>query len=292
MVRRLISEDIELGLFMDESVAPIKGDRGQLDQVIINLCVNARDAMPAGGKIIIRVSNVSFDDTTDDVPVSAGVTDYVRISVSDTGRGIDEGLIDRIFEPFFTTKAVEHGSGLGLATVYAIVERHGGTVHAVSPPGEGATFEVFLPALPIGKAVVRTRQSTSAVAGSVLARLVLIVEDDDSVRRFVDRILERAGYLTKTAGDGVEALEVLEAGLTPDLIILDAIMPRMNGLEFYEKLRARGYDTPVILSSGYNPENFAGRLEDDSRIVSVPKPYSRDALLRAIERFLRQNGAN
>ncbi|MEX0941518.1 MAG: ATP-binding protein [Pseudomonadales bacterium] len=287
MVRRLIGEDVELELFVDESVAPVKGDRGQLDQVIINLCVNARDAMPRGGKIIIRVSNVSYDGDADAVPVSVTGTDFVRIAVSDTGHGVDAELVPRIFEPFFSTKTVDQGTGLGLATVYAIVQKHGGTVQVMSPPGEGATFEILLPALTIGSAkLVTTRSSSSSMDEPVRESLILIVEDDDSVRRFVDRILERAGYSTSAAGDGIEALEMLDSGLAPDLIVLDAIMPRMNGLEFYDKIRALGYQTPVILSSGYNPESFSSRFEEDPMVVSVPKPYSRDALLRAIENIL------
>ena len=212
--------------------------------------------------------------------------DFVRLGVIDTGSGMEEKLLDRIFEPFFTTKPVDQGSRLGLATFYGIAEGHGGFVHVTSRLGEGSTFEVYFPIVDgsVGKNIDAGSAPTTVPPPGQIE--ILIVEDDEPVGNFAARVLSRAGYITRTACDVAEALEILAGDWSPGLIVTDAIMPRMNGFEMYKILRAGGSNVPIIFSSGYSANSFAAEVRSDPRVALVPKPYTKESMLSAIANLL------
>lgn len=268
MLGRLLRENIEIRTELGSEHPSILADPGQLEQVLLNLAVNARDAMPAGGVVSIRTHSGA---------------DVVTLEVSDTGAGMDEHTRERIFNPFFTTKAPGEGTGLGLSTVYGIVSSAGGEIGVESKLGEGTTFTVRFPRIPV-KTVERASAPRELVHGA--GQRILLVEDEEMVRAVTAEMLSRAGYTVVTANDGEDALRVLEQEEQPfDLLFTDLMMPRMTGTELAVQLRARGHDLPVVYSSGY-AQNVLVDDEPDDRTVVLSKPFTGEALSSAVHGLL------
>ena len=278
LLRRLIGENIELKVVHGRDLGLVRVDQGQLEQVIINLAVNGRDAMPSGGTLTIRTTN-----TTTAAPIRRGHEvmprgDYILVQVADTGVGIPKENLERIFEPFFSTKEVGSGTGLGLSTVYGIVRQTGGFVFVDSEPGQGATFSIYLPRLDANEATApRTEAGEAAGQGRDLtgAGTVLLVEDEDPVRLFSARALRNKGYRVLEAKSGEAALELLTQGKeTIDLVVTDVVMPRMDGPALVRAVRETHPDMKVIFISGYTEDAFRKRLDSDTEIHFLPKPFS------------------
>ncbi|HQO26675.1 MAG TPA: PAS domain S-box protein [Acidobacteriota bacterium] len=281
MLRRLIGEDIELVLRLSADLGNIRGDMDQLQQVVMNLAVNARDAMPGGGRLILQTENTTLADGNAVLP--PGV--YVSISVIDTGCGMDADTLSHMFEPFFTTKERGKGTGLGLSTVYGIVKQHGGHIEAVSQPGQGTTFRILFPrveAPPSGEADLAEEEP----AGRGSARL-LVVEDEAMVRKMVCDILRSHGYRVMEAAGPDEALGLMAAESEPvDLVLTDVIMPRMNGRELYERLRQIQPGVRVLYMSGYPAEVIAEQGLVREAIHFLQKPFSVRTFLETLRGVL------
>lgn len=266
---RIIGEDILLTTYLPDTPLMVMMDRGQIEQVLMNLAANARDAMPDGGILNIAVSQVEGEGT---ILEREGCRpgDYALITVSDTGTGIDEATQQRIFEPFFTTKVLGKGTGLGLSMAYGIVRRHGGVMHVYSEPGEGATLKIYLP-LRDQKEHATSAQRAKPLPGG--DETILLVEDDPEVLEINKCLLERAGYMVLSALDGIEALELFTRGSDAiALVVLDVIMPGMNGKEVYEKLKACKDNVKVLFATGYTSDilNSKGVVRESFNFISKP----------------------
>jgi two-component system cell cycle sensor histidine kinase/response regulator CckA len=278
LLRRLIGENIELKVVHGRELGPIKVDQGQLEQVIINLAVNARDAMPSGGTLTIRTANIRSAQAQRRGHEVMPAGDYVLIEVADTGVGIPGGNLARIFDPFFSTKELGSGTGLGLSTVYGIVKQTGGFVFVDSYPGRGAVFEIYLPRHQATEASMSARlDANEAPTGKDLTGCVtvLLVEDEDPVRKFAARALRNKGYNVIEAESGEAALEVIRnAAEKIDLLITDVVMPRLDGPGLVREVREIRSDIKVIFISGYAEDAFRQRLDSDSDIDFLSKPFS------------------
>ncbi|WP_236024693.1 PAS domain-containing hybrid sensor histidine kinase/response regulator [Arenibaculum pallidiluteum] len=292
LLRRLIGENIELRMLHGRDLGLVKVDQGQLEQVIINLVVNARDAMPEGGRLTIVTGNHSADQPVRRESEEMPPGDYVMIEVIDTGFGIPKENLSRIFEPFFSTKEVGAGTGLGLSTVYGIVRQTGGFVFVDSAPGEGAKFTIYLPRYKEQPAAegataredVRER-GTADLTGS---GNIMLVEDEDAVRVFSARALRNKGYQVLEARSGEQALEMLgQEGTRVDLLISDVVMPQMDGPTLIRKVRATRPDLKVIFISGYTEDRFRQHLDDPTQIHFLPKPFSLKQLASKVKDVLR-----
>ncbi len=287
ILRWLIPESIEIDLRLAEGLPVVGADSGQLGQVLMNLMVNARDAMPDGGAITVTTRGaVVDDDTTLNRPgVRAGA--YVCLSVNDTGVGMDAETLTHIFEPFFTTKVESEGTGMGLPTVYGIVRQHEGFIEVESAPGEGTRFEVFLP-VATGPADKKSSSGEhDALSGD---EKVLVVEDEAAVRAAVAGMLEALGYTVVEAADGEEALELLEGGTAIDLVVSDVVMPKMGGRELLEGARKLTPQVPFLFSSGYTNEKLRDLLETEEQTSFIAKPYTMERLSRAVRQALGGRG--
>ncbi|HXI04523.1 MAG TPA: ATP-binding protein, partial [Candidatus Saccharimonadales bacterium] len=285
LLRRTIGEDVELVLAVDDEIGKVRGDRGQIEQVLLNLAVNARDAMPAGGKLVIETSSVYLDEPY--ARRQTGVTPghYALICVTDTGQGMDEETRGRIFEPFFTTKEIGRGTGLGLATVYGIVKQSGGNIWVYSEPGRGTTFKIYLPMV---EETSRGRLEAPATADMPEGSgTILLVEDDDSVRGLVAVILAECGYSVVEACNGSEGLRLFETSATPiDLVVTDVVMPVMSGRDMAQRILAGKSDARILFISGYTETavQHHGLLESGSNFLQ--KPFSPKALARKVQEIL------
>jgi signal transduction histidine kinase/DNA-binding response OmpR family regulator len=281
MLRRLIREDIELVNVLQANLANVKADRGQIEQVIMNLVVNARDAMANGGKLTIETRNVFLDDAA--LAHQPGVTPgaYVMMAVSDTGCGIDEETLLRIYEPFFTTKEVGKGTGLGLPTVYGIVKQSGGFIHVDSEVGQGTRFKIYLPQ--ISEAVEDAPISREPAQSLVGHETILVAEDEDTLRKLVARILESRGYRVLQARDGKHALEICEKYPGEiDVLICDVIMPQMDGRQLVQRAIPLKPKMKVIYTSGYTEDAIVHRGILDTGIFFIKKPFNSDTLLEKV----------
>ncbi|MGE3230571.1 MAG: response regulator [Hyphomicrobium sp.] len=293
LLRRLIGANIELQMVHGRELHAVKVDHGQLEQVIINLAVNARDAMPEGGKLTIRTNNVSNPGQT----VRGGEVmppgDYVRIEVADSGTGIAPNVIEHIFEPFFSTKEVGAGTGLGLATVYGIVKQTGGFIFVESRMGEGAVFSIYLPRHAAVAAEPAQRKTGEGPAADLTGMgTVLLVEDEDAVRLFGARALRNKGYNVFEARSGEAALEILKAGKQAiDLLITDVVMPRMDGPALIREVRQLRPELKVIFISGYAEEDFRKRLDENMEMHFLAKPFSLAQLAEKVKEVLHQRAA-
>jgi PAS domain S-box-containing protein len=272
LVRRLIGEDIEVTTVLSPELGRVKADAGQLEQVLMNLVVNARDAMRRGGTLIIETANVTVDmEYADQYAGKVAPGPHVMLAVSDTGTGMDDATKERLFEPFFTTKPEGEGTGLGLSTVYGIVEQSGGCVSVYSDPGRGTTFKVLLPRILDG--ADRTVPTERAAPPQTRSETVLLVEDDHAVREVTRKVLERSGFTVLQAAGPDEGISVAEAyGGTVHLLLTDVVMPGMNGREMSDLLLASRPRMHVLFMSGYTDEAIShhGVLDDDARFIQKP----------------------
>ncbi|GGA47844.1 cell cycle histidine kinase CckA [Pelagibacterium lentulum] len=279
LLKRLIGEHVSLDVEHAREVWPVRADLVQLEQVIINLVVNARDAMPEGGQIILRTRNVDVGEAETYTYRGMPPADYVLIEVADTGTGMSAEIMEKIFEPFFSTKELGKGTGLGLSMVYGIIKQTGGFIYPESEVGVGTTFRLFLPRhIPIE--VEAPQKAVAAPIKDLTGHeRILIVEDEESVRAFSARALSATGYEVLEAGSGEEALEVLdEIDGELDLLISDVVMPEMDGPALLKHVRQRYPDLKVIFVSGYAEESVRRDLEDDRSVEFLPKPYSLDQI--------------
>jgi two-component system, cell cycle sensor histidine kinase and response regulator CckA len=291
LLRRLIGENIELKMVHGRDLGLVKVDQGQLEQVIINLVVNARDAMRGGGTLTVRTSNITNADPTRSGHEIMPPGDYVLIEVEDTGEGIPKENLVRIFEPFFSTKEVGSGTGLGLSTVYGIVKQTGGFVFVDSTPGQGAMFSIYLLRHQHGEGVAPRSETgeTAALHDLTGAGTVLLVEDEDPVRLFSARALRNKGYTVIEAKSGDAALEVIHrATETIDLLITDVVMPGMDGPGLIGKVRKTHPDMKVIFISGYTEDSFRKRLDTDAELHFLPKPFSLKQLASKVKEVMSE----
>jgi two-component system cell cycle sensor histidine kinase/response regulator CckA len=288
LLRRLVGEKVELDLRHGRDLWYVKADINQFEQVIINLVVNARDAMPeSGGKVQLRTRNVSAAECIEFKEAALTPADYVLVEVEDNGSGIPLEVKEKIFEPFFTTKEVGKGTGLGLSMVFGIVKQSGGFVFVDSEVGKGTTFRVFLPRhVPeAGEIAVKTEAAKPA-ADYTGQGIILLVEDEDAVRAFGARALSSRGYTVLEAASGVEALEVVERENGKiDLIVSDVVMPEMDGPTMFAELRKRGIKAKVIFVSGYAEEAFAKNLPEGD-FGFLPKPFTLKQLIETVKASL------
>ena len=285
MLRRLIGEEIDLSWQPGADLWPVNMDPAQVNQVLANLLVNARDAIAGVGRVVIRTANVRL--APEDCAGYTGLVpgEYVRLSVHDNGHGMDRGTLDNLFEPFFTTKEVGEGTGLGLATVYGIIKQNQGFIYADSRPDEGTIFNVYLP--PHNNETEAARAAEPAQETAADGQTVLVVEDETSVLKLICRILERMGYTVLMADDPSLAIQRTEAYQGRiDLLITDVVMPKMNGRELADRLRARHPDLKVLYMSGY-PDNVIGQrgvLETDTHFLE--KPFSNQGLAQKVRKII------
>jgi two-component system cell cycle sensor histidine kinase/response regulator CckA len=298
LLRRLIGENIELKVIHGRDLGLAKVDQGQLEQVIINLAVNARDAMAGGGTLTIRTANVSQASTLRRGPEVMPAGNYVLIEVADTGFGIPPENLVRIFEPFFSTKEIGSGTGLGLSTVYGIVRQTGGFIFVDSTPGNGAVFQIYLPRHQASDSGLGARAETAEAAEPLPARdltgigTVMLVEDEDPVRIFGARALRNKGYTVLEAKSGEGALEMIMNGDDKiDLMITDVVMPRMDGPALIREVRNLHPDMKVIFISGYTEDEFRQRLDNDSEIHFLPKPFSLKQLASKVKEVISGDAA-
>ena len=295
MIRRLLPANISVRFLQSLQSPHVLADAGQLEQVVVNLCVNARDAMSKG-----RESD--SDRLTITVGEKSGVDDdgefreYALISIEDTGAGIPSSVVDKIFEPFFTTKDEGEGTGLGLSVVYGIIKRHGGTIDVDSEPGRGTRFEVQLPLIdPVRTQVLdipakstepETRSSLSHTAG------ILLVEDNDQVRRLCEQVLSGCGYEMFTAVNGQDGIEVFEENADNiDLVIVDLVMPKRGGRDVFEAIRTVKPSTRVLFSTGYASHSEQARFISEYGLEMIEKPYTPETLCRRVEALLDRDPA-
>ncbi len=284
LLRRLIGEEIQLNIKPTATVIPISVDPGQIEQVIVNLITNARDALPDGGEIDVSISPVTLTETPDGATLTIEPGHFAKLSVRDTGAGMSEETISRAFEPFFTTKEVGKGTGLGLSTVYGIVRQDHGTIVISSEKQQGTTIEVFLPRATGPLSVSGETKNTMVSGGS---ETILVVEDEETVSTLVTNVLEANGYSVLNAQDGLEALGVWELNDGPiDLVLTDVIMPNMGGVELIQELKNGGFIPRVLFMSGYSslvPDRLA-RLDEKAALLE--KPFSPKQLIERVREVL------
>jgi two-component system cell cycle sensor histidine kinase/response regulator CckA len=295
LLRRLIGEKVKLDLVHGRDLWPVKVDVSQFEQVIVNLAVNARDAMPDGGKLTVRTSNVTSEDAARLSYKGMPAADYVRIDVADTGSGIAPDIVDKIFEPFFSTKEVGKGTGLGLSTVYGIVKQTGGFVYVDSEAGKGTSFHIFLP-----RHRPELETQPEAVAANGAARepsaeakpradltgqgTILLVEDEEGLRSLNARGLRSRGYSVIEASNGIEAMEALEQkNGAVDLVVSDVVMPEMDGPTLLKTMRGRNPDLKIIFVSGYAEDAFEKSLPENQQFAFLPKPFTLSQLVAAVK---------
>ena len=286
MLRRLLGEHIQLNIRGQASEAWIEGDPGMMEQVIMNLCINARDAMAEGGRLTFGISQVELADTTE-LPPQARPGKFICFSVADQGHGMTEETMTRIFEPFFTTKGVGKGTGLGLATVYGIVKQHDGWVEVSSQIGQGSEFRVYLPESADKRSVTTGAAPSKITMGK---ETILIVEDDEAVRQSVVLVLKYAGYRTFEAENGPEALEAWSGRINQiDLLLTDMVMPGgISGLAMAQAFKKLKPELPVILTSGYSNELVEAGTHDHPEFTFVAKPYDVGVLTATVRKILNQ----
>ena len=294
MLQRMIGEHIELQLDLTPEMEHVLGDGHAIEQVLMNLALNARDAMPEGGTLRLETAQVAVDKSYCETHAEAQVGEYVRIRVVDTGEGMDQATQERLFEPFFTTKEVGEGTGLGLAVVHGIVRQHGGWIEVESEVGQGTTFDAYFPVHRVE--VVKTDEESAAerepqeVPGGT--ETILLAEDEQDVREYAQRVLEHLGYKVLVAGDGEEALEVFKAhSREVRLVILDLVMPRLSGRKVYEAIRGLGAEVPGLFITGYSAELMGFQPDAEGGLALLEKPFSMVELGWKVREMLDAGGS-
>ncbi|MGA7069078.1 MAG: response regulator, partial [Pseudolabrys sp.] len=305
LLKRLIGEKVMLETVHGRDLWPVKVDISQFEQVIVNLAVNARDAMPDGGKVILRTANVPAEECGKFAYKGMPKADYVLVEVSDTGTGIPPDIIEKIFEPFFTTKEVGKGTGLGLSTVYGIVKQTGGFIYADSQPGS-TSFRIFLPRhipgvdevvpqIPAGEApaiaeaiAAADKMARAATADLTGQGTILLVEDEEGLRALNARGLSSRGYTVLEAGNGVEAIEAFARHGRVDLVVSDVVMPEMDGPTLLKELRRRDPNVKIIFVSGYAEEAFSKNLPSQEQYAFLAKPFTLKQLVAEVKKTLIQ----
>ena len=286
LLRPLMGDDVEIMIVSKSPAAVVEADPGHLDQIVVNLAVNARDAMPRGGKFILETGTARFDEAFAQQHQNMAPGNYVVLAVSDTGSGMDSPTAARIFEPFFTTKGPGKGTGLGLATVYGIVKQSAGHIFVYSEAGHGTTFKIYLPNAD-HKIGLGSRAEAETLAPDAKSATILLVEDDEIMRRLTRQLLEERGYAVVEANDGKAALEWVRSNPGRiDLVLTDVIMRNMSGPELVKELSGSNPGLKVVFMSGYTGELIAEREVLERGITLLEKPFSRNALLKTIHATL------
>ncbi|MCB1472432.1 MAG: PAS domain-containing protein [Rhodobiaceae bacterium] len=289
LLRRLIGAKVKLEITRGRELWPVKADLTQLEQVIINLAVNARDAMPDGGELVIETRNVAAADVGAYGQQLLPEAAYVEIVVTDTGTGMSKEIMDKIFDPFFSTKEVGKGTGLGLSTVYGIVKQTGGFIFCDSEPGKGTTFRIFLPRCADDEAGSAGQVAKTEVKDLTGHGAILIVEDEDAVRAFAARALSAAGYTVIEAATGLEALERMEEHDGKiDLVLSDVVMPEMDGPTMLREMRKTNKELKIIFVSGYADDAFKRNLDENETFHFLPKPFNLKTLAETVKTVLAQ----
>ena len=284
MLRRMLGEDVELATVMSKASARVKADPTYIEQVILNLVVNARDAMPTGGKLTIELQELVLDGSYAQGHLPAAAGPYVMLAVTDTGSGMDQETQGRIFEPFFTTKEVGKGTGLGLSTVFGIVQRSGGTIWVYSEPGKGTTFKIYLPKVDAELEKPRAVSPPTTLRGS---ETILLVEDEEQVRTVVLTILRRQGYKVVAARSAAEALELCARDSESiDLLLTDVVMPQLSGPELAKRLTALRPQLKVLCMSGYTDDSIVRHGVLASGVAYIQKPITQAGLARKVREVL------
>jgi CheY-like chemotaxis protein len=284
LIGRVIGEDIELVISLDPRAGYIKADPGQMEQVIMNLAVNARDAMPQGGKLIIETNEILLDDAYARLHFDVKPGPHLMLAISDSGCGMDPGTQSHIFDPFFTTKEIGKGTGLGLSTVYGIVKQSGGDIWVYSEPGRGTTFKVYLPRIEAGAAQIYQDAQEARLGGT---ETVLLVEDEPQVRNLAALVLRDVGYDVLEASSGEEALQIAEKHPGRiQLLLTDVVMPQMSGKELSVRMTRISPDIVVLFASGYTDDAVVhhGVLERDMDFIQ--KPFTPNALAKKVRQVL------
>jgi two-component system cell cycle sensor histidine kinase/response regulator CckA len=285
LLRRIVPEHIEIDLVTDPKSGTVRADAGALEQIILNLVTNARDAMADGGKLTISVRRSRLDREYCTTHPWTTPGEYVCISVSDTGMGMDEDTKERIFEPFFTTKPPDLGTGLGLSMVYGLTKQQGGVVDVYSELGQGTVVHLYLPLVHESATVAKGETQPHGAAGG--SETILVVEDEEPIRRATKRVLEKHGYTVLLAADGVEALELFPRHRDEiDLVISDVVMPRLGGARFYNALRKTWSSPRILFTSGYADRDVSQRGAIDPNMPFINKPWTVSDLLAKIREVL------
>ncbi len=291
LLRRLIGEKVKLDLVHGRDLWAVKVDVSQFEQVIVNLAVNARDAMPDGGKLTVRTVNVTTEESGQLAYKGMPAADYVRIDVADTGTGIPADIVDKIFEPFFSTKEVGKGTGLGLSTVYGIVKQTGGFIYVDSEADRGTSFHIFLPRHIAEKEAEPEPAAAKAQPADAKPRAdltgqgtILLVEDEEGLRSLNARGLRSRGYSVIEASNGIEAMEALEEkNGAVDLVVSDVVMPEMDGPTLLREMRVRNPNLKIIFVSGYAEEAFDKSLPENEQFAFLAKPFALSALVAKVK---------
>jgi two-component system cell cycle sensor histidine kinase/response regulator CckA len=295
LLRRLIGEKVKLDLVHGRDLWPVKVDVSQFEQVIVNLAVNARDAMPDGGKLTVKTANVTTEEASQLAYKGMPAAEYVRIDIIDTGTGIAPDIVDKIFEPFFSTKEVGKGTGLGLSTVYGIVKQTGGFVYVNSEANKGTSFHIFLPRHHPEQEVQSDAHAFNGAAREAAAEAkpradltgqgtILLVEDEEGLRSLNARGLRSRGYSVIEASNGIEAMEALEQeNGAVDLVVSDVVMPEMDGPTLLKTMRGRNPDLKIIFVSGYAEDAFEKSLPENQQFAFLPKPFTLSQLVAAVK---------
>ena len=290
LLRRIIGEDVDVRVTATPGLSAIFADPAQIEQVIMNLAVNARDAMPEGGTLTLETSNITLDETYRRQYPYVAPGRYVQISLSDTGSGIDAETLKHVFEPFFTTKEIDKGTGLGLSMVYGIVKQHDGHINVYSEVGLGTIFKIFLP---IVESVVEEGELTIQPPVRGGTETILVAEDEEALRALARNVLEGLGYTVLLANNGEQAVGLYDQNREQiDLLLLDVVMPRMGAIEAYERVRQLGGDPPLIFMTGYSADTVQNRFVkqnqfmEGSDVVVLQKPYNVEGLGRKVREVL------
>ncbi|MGE0846051.1 MAG: cell cycle histidine kinase CckA [Flavobacteriaceae bacterium] len=288
LLGRLLGEKVDLKLLPAKNLWLVKADHNQFEQVVMNLAVNARDAMPDGGTVTIRLANVPAAEAATLGRKEMPAEDFVCVEIADTGTGMSAETMEKIFDPFFTTKEIGKGTGLGLSTVYGIVKQTGGFIYPESAPGEGTTFRIYLPRHIPAESEVEAPAAAKAPARDLTGEgTILLVEDEDAVRAFAGRALAARGYTVLEASTGAQALEIMEEqGDSIDLVVSDVIMPEMDGPTLVGELRKARPDLRVVFVSGYAEDDFARNLAENEQFLFLPKPFSLKQLAETVKQAL------